>query len=374
MKKIVSVMLVCLFLFTGVLASAFTVSADENVDFENADFEHFISVLVSSLQNVHVDENDKPVFDDDGVDITLRLKRTDRFTHYLDTIGKKDEEIDSLIFILFSGSDITDNMLNDLLDDEISKEQIRLVLEVLKSFPEEERAAAVFEFYNNQEKGAYYPFADPESDEYNPELVASYEGIYDHYINEEFRALVFADYGLQYIDFVPFMRVITNHVHFTKDSNGRLVPLSVTETFAENILANVTATSVNGVDIDKDDKYAKYIVLDVLLGKFSDATDEDNLDNFVGTFKGEDAYAMVGDFNADGRITSLDGTWMLRWLAEWDDVMEAIPEGSAKYDTGAQIKPDDNGLTTADVLKLLKYTSEWDGIILGRETNNYLGD
>ena len=348
MKKIVSIMLVCLFLFTGVLATAFAVSADENVDFTDADFENFMSILVTSLQNV-----------------ANKDTRAARFNWYLDTIGKRDSEIDARIDELFSGSAIADTMLNDLLGGGMEKEQIRLILEVLKSLPEEERAAAVDEFYSNQDNGAYYAFADPDSEEYDEDLAASYKGIYDHYINAEFQATVLADYGLEYIDFVPFMRVITNHIQFTKDSLGRLCPLEVSDTFADNILANVTSDSINGIEL-----VDKYTVLDILLGKFSDETTEENLDDFIGVFKGEDAYAIIGDFNDDGRITSLDGTWMLRWIAEWEEVVEEIPVDSARYNSGAMVKPDDNGLTTGDVLKLLKYTSQWDGIILGRATEN----
>lgn len=336
MKKIVSIMLVCLFLFTGVLATAFAVSADENVDFKNADFDEFINTLVGSLESV-----------------TDKDTRAARFKWYLDTIGKKDSEIDARIAELYSGSAIADTMLNDLLGGGMDKAQIRLVLEVLKSLPESERKAAIDEFYDNQENGASYTL--------DADLDAAYKGIYDKYINASFQTTVYNDYGLEYKDFIPLFRVITKNITLTKDSEDNLAVLSVSDAFGANILANVTATSINGVAI-KD----KYTVIDQIVGN---GITDDNKGVFTDAFKGEDAYELVGNVSGDaeGVVDEVDVQVLSQYVVGWTSVKTEVDADPTRLSAGAMIDPSNETINADDLLKLLQYLAGWPGLILGRK-------
>lgn len=349
MKKIVSIMLVCLFLLTGVLATSFAVSANGDVAFTNADFDQFIGILVSSLEAV-----------------TDAGTRAAKFEMYLD-MGNRDTEIDARIAELNSGSAIADKMLSDLISGGMSKAQVELILQVLKSIPQADRAGAIDEFHANQDNGANYPELDPANAAYDADLEAAYKGIYDKYVSASFQATVFADYGLEYIDFVPFIRALTNNIHLTKDSKGRLCPLSVSDAFAANILTNVTAGSINGIAL-----VDKYSVLDILLGSFSDQTTAENLDNFVGVFKGEDAYEIVGNISGDaeGAVDGVDVLTVSQYIVGWSSVKTEVDADQARYSAGAMIDPADETITTDDLLKLLQYLAQWPGLILGRATNN----
>ena len=351
MKKIVSIMLVCLFLLTGVLATSFAVSANGDVAFTNADFDQFIGILVSSLEAV-----------------TDAGTRAAKFEMYLD-MGKRDTEIDARIAELNSGSAIADKMLSDLISGGMSKAQVELILQVLKSIPQADRAGAIDEFHANQDNGANYPELDPANAAYDADLDAAYKGIYDKYVSAAFQATVFADYGLEYIDFVPFIRAITNNIHLTKDSKGKLAVLSVSPAFAANIRAYVTADSVNGVAIVDE-----FTVIDQIIGKFYDGTEAANSENFKEVWKGEGAYELVGNVtgDAEGTVDLADVLMMMQYNAQFDDVKAELddPANAARYSAGAMIEPTNTTLTNADVIKLLQYIAGWRGIILGRATNN----
>ncbi|MBO4898388.1 MAG: hypothetical protein J5590_08845 [Clostridia bacterium] len=368
MKKLLSIMLVCLFIFTGVLATSFAVSAtpDVETEFTNGDFDLFMSILVESLSS-------KP-----------RPIRSARFNYYVQGIGMYDDDIDDLIYILNSNAQITEDMdvmLSDLATkgkdgQTMSKEQIILILEVLKSLPEEERQVAINEFYLNKENGnedpVYdYPELNPDNPEYDADMDAAYKAIYDKYIPADFQATVLEDYNLNYTDFVPLFRVITNNIHFTKNALGRLVILRYNEDeqFVTNLKNNVTLTSVNGYSIVNNKGVVdEYAVLDVLLGKYSkDAPDDAEM--FVDAFKAEDAFQIVGDFNGDGYVDVIDAQKMAQWRVDYGTVKQDIPQDSANFSAGAMADPKNTGLTAFDVTKVLQFDAEWPNIVLGRAVN-----
>ena len=68
----------------------------------------------------------------------------------------------------------------------------------------------------------------------------------------------------------------------------------------------------------------------------------------------------VGDMNTDNKLTALDGTWMLRYIAEW-----GIGHTATQLKAASRTAEDFDEITTADVLRLLKFTSEWDDIEFG---------
>ena len=332
MKKAVAVLLVCVLMMSSIFAT--TAGA---LDFEYSDFTQCINIIVSSLRAQ-----------------TNPATRARQFLFYLNSIGKRNSEIDSFVSMLDNDSVLTDTMLSDLTGGGMSREQVKFVLLTIKSLPEADRAVAVEEFTNNQKNGASYDLTAEER--------AFYKSIYDEFIADDFQTTVLNDYGLECEDFIPFIKVLTKHITLTKDSRGNMAILNISDEFAANLGENLGSMSLNGETCEKPIN-----IMDRLVAALNDGASDTMKDNYIGAFDSNEAYTVIGDFSQDGTVDTDDLEAIVRFLAEWNMTTSdlGISAGAAITDTDGENGY--NKLSVADGVKLARYLAGESGVILGRE-------